>query len=96
MHNTVRFTLVFALLFAGCSDSIEDDLEMSGSELREKAEGMSEAELEKKIDELEAYAKKLGEGVDEDNPSEAEMVRMTKVVEVTGIYATALMKKKMG
>lgn len=88
-------SLVLAILVAGCGGGgVEGDLEKSGDELRKEAAKMSDAELEKKLDELEKYAKGMEKSGD-DEPSKAEMEKAVKLMEITGIYGAELMKRRM-
>jgi hypothetical protein len=90
MRRTIAcFSLVVAILAVGCGGGgVEADLKKSGDDLRKDAASMSVAELEK-------YSKEMQEKSGGGEPSQAEMEKWVKVMEVTGIYTTELMKKKM-
>jgi len=92
---SLRFVLVAGALLAACTGSVEDDLKKSGAELRKQAESMSADDLQARIDELAKYSEKLQKEVGEGEPTEAQMAKMAKVVEVSGIYAVALANKQI-
>ena len=96
MRHIATLSLVALILAAGCGGGgVEDDLKKSGETLRKDAEKMSVADLEAKLGELEKYTEAMQKEVGDREPSQAEMEKMTKLIEVSGIYATALMQKKM-
>jgi hypothetical protein len=91
-------SLVVAILAAGCGGGgggVEADMKKSGDELRKEAAAMSVAELEKKMDEIEKYAKELEAKPDDYEPSQADVEMASKLMEVTGIFGAELMKRKM-
>jgi hypothetical protein len=86
-------SLVAALLFPGCNG--DADLSKSGEDVRKDAAKMSDSELETRMKELEAKGDALQKSVGDKEPSEDQMKEMTKIMEVMGIYATELAKRKM-
>ncbi|HEX5135513.1 MAG TPA: hypothetical protein VFY93_00945 [Planctomycetota bacterium] len=96
MRQTIACLSLVAFLIAGCGGGgVEGDLKKSGDTLRKDAEGMSVSDLEAKMKEIEEYSKKMQKEMGDGEPTQAQMEKMTKLMEVTGIYATALMQKKM-
>lgn len=90
----LALSLVAALLFSGCNG--DADLSKSGDDVRKDASKMSDSELETRMKELEAKGDALQKSVGDKEPSESQMKEMTKIMEVMGIYATELAKRKMG
>jgi len=97
MRRFITSISVAALvLAAGCGGGgVEADMKKSGDELRKEAAGMSVAELEKKMDEIGKYAKEMEATSHDGEPSQAEIERASKLMEVTGIFGAELMKRKM-
>jgi hypothetical protein len=97
MRPTIAcISLALAMLAAGCGGGgVEADMKKSGDELRKTAAGMSDAELEKKMDEIEKYAKEMKPESGDDEPSQADIEKASKLMEVTGIYGAELMKRRM-
>ncbi|QOV89237.1 hypothetical protein [Humisphaera borealis] len=87
--------LVFGILLSGCDSGATADLKKPADEVRKQAEGMSTADLEKRIGELEKVAEELKKTIGSKEPTEAQMTEISKLMEVTGIYAGELLKKKL-
>ncbi|MCK6460542.1 MAG: hypothetical protein L6Q95_11695 [Planctomycetes bacterium] len=97
MRRTIAcLSLVALVLAAGCGGGgVEADMQKSGDELRKEAAGMSVEELEKKMDEIEKYAKEVEAAHGDGEPSQADVEKASKLMEVTGIFGAELMKRKM-
>lgn len=92
----VSLPVVFAILLAGCAGgSVDSDLKKPADEVRKDAEKMSVADIEKRMDELEKRSKKMEAEAGGKEPSDKQMKEATKLIEVGGIYATELMKRKL-
>jgi hypothetical protein len=91
-------SLVVAILAAGCgsggaASGVDADLKKSDDELRKEAEGMSVADLEKKVEEIKNHMSELDKAGGDD-PSKAAETK-AKLMGVLGIYGAELNKRKM-
>lgn len=93
---TACLSLVALVLAAGCGGGgVESDMERSGDELRAIAAKMSDADLRKKMDELEEFGAELNEEFGKGDPSRELIERKSKLMEVNGIYGAELMRRGM-